>query len=60
MCVLFVHMCIMVRVEYTICAHGYQSVYLEGLTYIWVCDKWYKVNILYITHALGTFANEIE
>ena len=34
MCVLFVHMCIMVRVEYTICAHGYQSVYLEGLIFI--------------------------
>ena len=24
----------MVRVEYTICAHGYQSVYLEGLIFI--------------------------
>ena len=43
MCALLVH--ILVRVRYTICAHGYQSVYLEGLSYSfkWVCDKWFKV-----------------
>ena len=32
MCAQFVH--ILVRVQYTICAHGYQSVYLEGLIFI--------------------------